>query len=417
MQWISLVLGGLSLASLALILVRLNRPVQDSPGLSAIREKLAIVESQVARLEGIHREEFSRNRQELLAQLSEMRTTIETRLDATRTGTESRLETVRVTLESRLKEIQESNAKKLDEMRQVVDEKLQSTLEKRLGDAFKQVSERLELVHKGLGEMQTLASGVGDLKKVLTNVKTRGTWGEIQLSSLLEQMLTPDQYQANVRVKKNSQDVVEFALKLPGREEQPSDPVFLPIDSKFPMEDYQRLVEAQDKADIAAVDEAAKALEMRLKQCARDIRDKYIVPPATTDFGILFVPIESLYAEILRRPGLAETLQRDYRVVVAGPSTLSALLNSLQMGFRTLAIQKRSSEVWKILGAVKTEFGKFGEILDKVGKKLQEAQNTISDAASKSRRIEGSLRSVESLPVSEAKTLIGDAESVAGDVG
>lgn len=310
---------------------------------------------------------------------------------------EQKMQSMRQTIETQLRALQDDNTKKLEQMRQTVDEKLHSTLEKRLGESFKLVSDRLEQVHKGLGEMQTLATGVGDLKKVLTNVKTRGTWGEIQLGNLLEQVLHAEQYSQNVAVKKNSKERVEFAIKLPGHEGKT---VWLPIDAKFPVEDYQRLLEAQEQVNVTLVEEYGKALEQRIKSQAKDIRDKYIDPPQTTDFGVLYLPIEGLYAEVLRRPGLCELLQRDYRVILTGPTTVAALLNSLQMGFRTLAIEKRASEVWMILGEVKTEFSRFGEILDKTHKKLQEASNTIEDAAKKSRTIEKKLKNVQELPSS-----------------
>ena len=313
---------------------------------------------------------------------------------------EDKMAQMRQTLEEKLRQLQEDNSKKLDQMRATVDEKLHETLEKRLGDSFKLVSERLELVHKGLGEMQTLASGVGDLKKVLTNIKTRGTWGEIQLGNLLEQILAVEQYETNVVTKKGSNERVEYAVKLP-------EGVLLPIDAKFPQEDYQRLLEAEEQADPVLVEEYGRQLEARIKAEAKDIRDKYLDPPFTTDFGIMFLPIEGLYAEVLRRPGLVDILQREYRVNVTGPTSLAALLNSLQMGFRTLAIQKRSSEVWSLLGAVKTEFGKFGDLLERTHKKLQEASNTIVDAAQKSRGIERKLREVQEIPSSEANTLLG----------
>jgi DNA recombination protein RmuC len=305
-----------------------------------------------------------------------------------------------------LRLLQEDNALKLDQMRQAVDERLASTLEKRLGDSFKQVSERLEAVHKGLGEMQTLAAGVGDLKRVLTNVKTRGTWGEVQLGMLLEQILTSDQYETNVCCRLDTTERVEFAVRLPGQDGSGGEPVWLPIDAKFPMEDYQRMLEAQGQGDSAAVEQALKALETRVKQSARDIQTKYIDPPRTTDFAIMFLPTEGLYAEILRRPGLAESLQSECRVVVAGPTTLSAVLNSLQMGFRTLAIEKRSSEVWQLLGVVKTQFGQFGGLLEKVHKKLEQASSTIDDAARKSRTIERRLKDVEAVPVEGAGELL-----------
>jgi DNA recombination protein RmuC len=317
-------------------------------------------------------------------------------------------ETLRAAVESQLTRLQADNAAKLEEMRRTVDEKLQGTLERRLGESFKLVSERLELVHKGLGEMQTLASGVGDLKKVLTNVKTRGTWGEMQLGSLLEQILTPEQYAQNVATRAGSGERVEFALKLPGRDVQDGQPVWLPIDAKFPKEDYERLVAAADAADPAAVEQAARQLEARLRLEARNIREKYLDPPHTTDFGILYLPTEGLYAEALRRPGLVEALQRDCRVNLAGPTTLAALLNSLQMGFRTLAIEKRSSEVWAVLGAVKTEFGKFGEVIDKVQKKLNEASSAIDAAGTRTRVIERRLREVQELPAADAATLLRD---------
>lgn len=316
---------------------------------------------------------------------------------------EEKLETMRQTVEHHLRALQEDNSRKLDQMRAVVDEKLQTTLEKRLGESFKQVSERLEAVYKGLGEMRNLASGVGDLKKVLTNVKTRGTWGEIRLGNILEQILTPDQYDVNVRTKTNSNERVEFAIKLPGQGEANQDVVWLPIDSKFPQEDYQKLVDAQEAADKELADRSIKNLETRIKAEARLIREKYIDPPHTTDFGIMFLPVEGLYAEVLRRPGLCDFVQREHRVVVTGPTILAALLNSLQMGFRTLAIEKRSSQVWEILGEVKTEFGKFGEVLAKTKKKLQEASNTIENAEVRTRAIERKLRKVEELPSEETE--------------
>jgi len=318
---------------------------------------------------------------------------------------EKKLGELRNTVETKLAQIQTDNAAKLEEMRKTVDEKLQGTLEKRLGESFKLVSDRLEQVHKGLGEMQALAIGVGDLKRVLTNVRTRGTWGEIQLGNLLEQVLTGEQYAKNVQTKQNSSERVEFAIKLPGRDGD-GNPVWLPIDAKFPKEDYERLMEAAERADAAGVEDAAKQLEARIKLDAKNIRDKYLDPPNTTDFGILFLPTEGLYAEVLRRPGLMEIMQREFRVVIASPSTLWAYLNSLQMGFRTLAIQKRSSEVWALLGAVKTEFGKFGEVIEKVQKKIQEAGNAIDSAASKTKTIQRKLKDVQELPARDAAKLI-----------
>ncbi len=319
---------------------------------------------------------------------------------------EEKLETIRKTLETQLRSLQEDNARKLEQMRATVDEKLQSTLDKRLGESFKQVSERLEQVYKGLGEMRTLAAGVGDLKKVLTNVKTRGTWGEIRLSHILEQILTPDQYDVNVATKKNSNERVEFAIKLPGQEAEKEKIVWLPIDSKFPQEDYQRLMDAQEAADKTLAEKCIKNLEMRIKAEAKRIKEKYIEPPGTTDFGIMFLPVEGLYAEVLRQPGLCDTLQREHRIVVTGPTTLAALLNSLQMGFRTLAIEKHSSEVWQLLGVVKTEFGKFGDVLAKTKKKLQEAGHTIDKAEIRTRAIARKLRKVQEVPLADTVNFI-----------
>ena len=311
---------------------------------------------------------------------------------------EGKLDALRLTMEHRLQSMQASNTEKLDQMRNIVDEKLQSTLEKRLGESFKQVSERLEQVYTGLGEMRSLAAGVGDLKKVLTNVKTRGTWGEIRLSHILEQILTPEQYAVNVVTRRGGTERVEFAIRLPGQDDAAEGVVWLPIDAKFPQEDYQRLLDAQEAADKEAADRALKSLEQRVKLEARSIREKYIDPPHTTDFGILFVPVEGLYAEVLRIPGLCDILQREHRIVVTGPTTLAALLNSLQMGFRTLAIGKRSNAVWALLGSVKTEFGKFGDTLARTRKKLEEATHTIDQAEVRTRAIERSLRQVEEAP-------------------
>ncbi|WP_198293834.1 DNA recombination protein RmuC [Dechloromonas agitata] len=318
---------------------------------------------------------------------------------------DERFERLKVAVEGRLAAIQADNANKLEEMRKTVDEKLHATLEQRLGESFKLVSERLEQVHRGLGEMQSLAAGVGDLKRVLTNVKTRGTWGEVQLSALLEQLLTAEQFAANVATKPNSGERVDFAIRLPGKDDGAV--VWLPIDAKFPIEDYQRLIDA---VEPAAIEEAAKAIETRLKNEARSIRDKYVAPPHTTDFAVLYLPIEGLYAEALRRPGLAEALQRDYRITLAGPTTLAAMLNSLQMGFRTLAIEQRSAEVWAVLGAVKTEFGKFGEALAHTKKKLDEASNSISKAEVRTRQLSRKLKEVEALPAAESEQLIGVAD-------
>jgi DNA recombination protein RmuC len=313
------------------------------------------------------------------------------------TTNEQKLEGLRQTIELKLGELQKDNAAKLEQMRLTVDEKLHATLETRLGESFKLVSDRLELVHKGLGEMQHLASGVGDLKKVLSNIKTRGTWGEVQLGNLLSQLLTPDQFAQNVQVNPASGERVEFAVKLPGRGSDDRC-IWLPIDAKFPQEDYQRLVDASERGDADAVTASVTALEARVCGEAKKIREKYICPPHTTDFAVLFLPTEGLFAEVLRRPGLCDGLLHDHRVVVTGPTTLAAVLSSLQMGFRTLAIEKRSSEVWQVLSAVKTEFSKFGEVLEKVDKKLHEASNVISDAKVRKRAVERQLKEVASAP-------------------
>ena len=323
-----------------------------------------------------------------------------------RTEMSQHLDKIRLTVEGKLTELQTRNEQKLEEMRKTVDEKLEGTLERRLGDSFKLVSERLEQVHKGLGEMQAMASSVGDLKKVLTNVKSRGTWGEIQLGALLEQVLSPEQFASNVAPKPGSGERVEFAIRLPGRDEAKDQPVWLPIDAKFPQEDYQRVIVASEAGDVEALASASKALEVRIRGQAKDIRDKYIAPPHTTDFAILFLPSEGLYAEVLRRPGLSERLQVEHRVMIAGPTILAALLNSLQMGFKTLAIQERSSEVWRLLAAVKGEFGKFGVVLAKVKKKINEASNQIEQTEVRTREINRKLRDIEALPADQSIELL-----------
>ncbi len=320
---------------------------------------------------------------------------------------------MRLTVEQRLVALQEGNEKKLDQMRATVDEKLHATLELRLGESFKQVADRLEQVHKGLGDMQSLARDVGSLNRVLTNVKTRGVYGEVQLAGLLEQVFTPEQYAANVETVPGSGARVEFAVRLPGRGDV-AHPLWLPIDAKFPREDYERLLDAQERADPVAAEVASRAIEVRIRQEAKIIREKYLAAPYTTDFGILFVPTESLYAEVLRRPGLAESLQRDHRILLAGPTTLLATLNSLQMGFRTLALEKRSAEVWQVLGAVKTEFQKFGEVLAKTKKKLEEASSTIESAETRSRAMERRLRSVEAMPEAGARDLLPGLDDAEG---
>ena len=316
-----------------------------------------------------------------------------------------RMNEVRETLEKQLLQLQTNNAVKLDEMRATVDEKLQATLQARLGESFKQVSHQLEQVHKGLGEMQTLAQGVGDLKHLLTNVKTRGIFGEAQLASLLEQVFVADQYAAQVATRPGSKNVVDFAIKLPGKSEH-GEPLWLPIDAKFPNEDYERLLDAQGRADAPAAEAAGKALEVRIRLEAKSIADKYVEPPYTTDFAILFLPTEGLYAEVLRRPGLMQSLQRDLRITLAGPTTLLAMLSSLQMGFRTLALEKRSSEVWQVLGAVKTEFGKFGDVLAKVKSQTETVLKTLDGAEVRSRAMGRALKKVEALPETEVLALI-----------
>jgi DNA recombination protein RmuC len=331
------------------------------------------------------RDEFSRNREEAGAAAKNQREELARSLEG-----------VRSIVDVRLRQLQDDNAQQIDKMRATVDEKLQGTLEKRLGESFKLVSERLEQVHQGLGAMQQLASDVGGLQRVLTNVKTRGGWSEWQLGVLLDEMLTPEQFAKNIKMRDDTDDRVEFAIKLPGDEN--GAPVWLPIDAKFPMEHYDRLAMAQEKGDPAAVETAIKTLETQLKRCAKDICEKYINPPKTTDFALLFLPSEGLYAEAIRRVGLVQNVQRDCRVTFVGPTTLAALLNSLQMGFRTLAIQKRSSEVWNLLAAVKTEFGKFGESLSAVKDKIDQASRKMEDVDVRSRAITKKLRDVEELP-------------------
>ncbi len=345
-------------------------------------------------------------------QLETMRRQIEV---LTESNTRRLLE-VRVALETKMRELQADNGARLEEMRKTVDEKLHETLETRLTESFRQVSERLERVHQGLGEMQQLALGVGDLKRVLTNVKTRGTWGEVQLEMLLEQILTPDQYAKNVETIPGSNARVEFALKLPGQKEGGA-PVWMPIDAKFPKEQYERLLEAADRADADAVAAAGRELERAVRGEAKTICEKYVSPPLTTDFAILFLPTEGLYAEVMRRPGLADELQRANRVSIAGPSTLTALLNSLQMGFRTLALEKRSSEVWQVLGAVKTEFAKFGDVLAATKTTLERAARNIENAEVRSRQMARKLKSVEALPSEEALLMLGAADGTDPDDG
>nr|WP_315234093.1 DNA recombination protein RmuC [uncultured Albidiferax sp.] len=331
--------------------------------------------------------------------------TLSTQLQALGESNARRMGEVRATLEAQLLQLQQSNAAKLDEMRQTVDEKLQNTLEARLGESFKQVADRLEQVHKGLGEMQSLAQGVGDLQRVLTNVKTRGMFGEVQLENLLEQVLTTEQYGKQIETKPRSGQRVDFAVRFPGRSADGA-PVWLPIDAKFPRDDYERLLDAHERADAVAAEASAKALEARIRAEAKSIAESYLAPPHTTDFAILFLPIESLYAEVLRRPGLMDSLQRDYRVTLAGPTTLLAMLNSLHMGFRTLALEQQASEVWKVLGAVKTEFERYGEWVARIREQVQKASDTLDKADTRTRQMRRALKVVEALPDAEAQALL-----------
>ncbi len=405
--------GLLNLVLLTVLLLRRARGEDAS--------RFLVLEKSQERLEGMTRTEMGKNREELQRIARENREetnramkgltdSLLQRLTESSLQTQQQMERMRSTVEERLKILQADNSQRLEQMRATVDEKLQSTLEKRLGESFKLVSDRLEQVHRGLGEMQTLAAGVGDLRRVLTNVKTRGTWGEIQLGTLLENLLTPDQYGTNVATKPGSRDRVEFAVRLPGKNGKDT-PVWLPLDAKFPQEDFHRLQEAQDSADAVRVEEAAKCLERAVKTAAKDIRDKYLEPPHTTDFAIMFLPIEALYAEVLRRPGLMEGLQREFRVTIAGPTTLSAFLNSLQMGFRTIAIEKRSSEVWSLLASVKNDFSQFSKLLDKTQDKLRQAGNDLERASLTTKKIETRLRVVEQMPEPETLSLFGPGEN------
>ena len=443
--WCLLALGGINAAMVLLLFVRQSdsREVQaDELGRAAV---MAALNANSARLERLEREmgreiaESSRGarqeltqtfavfQQTLLAQGAQAIRTQNAQIDAfgqqlallKQTLSDSlntqlqnlgesnarRMAEVRHTLEAQLAQLQNSNSTKLDEMRATVDEKLQATLQSRLGESFKQVADRLEQVHKGLGEMQTLAQGVGDLKHLLTNVKTRGMFGEAQLEALLEQVFVPDQYAVQIATRPGSKNVVDFAIKLPGRSDS-GEPLWLPIDAKFPNEDYERLLDAQGRADVLGAESAGKALEARIRLEARSMADKYLEPPHTTDFAILFLPTEGLFAEVLRRPGLMEALQREHRVTLAGPTTLLAMLSSLQMGFRTLALEKRASEVWQVLGAVKNEFGKFGDVLSKVKSQTETVLKTLDSAHVRSRAMGRALKKVEALPDDQAQALI-----------
>jgi DNA recombination protein RmuC len=416
-------------------LERLERELRDELGrsgqgtrtdLANVQQVLLAQSGDVARTQNAQIDAFAqqlalmqKGLNDTLAQrLQTVNDTLNTQLQSLSESNQRRVADMRTTLEAKLSELQKGNEAKLDEMRRTVDEKLHATLEQRLGESFKQVADRLEQVHRGLGEMQGLARDVGSLNRVLTNVKTRGVFGEVQLAGLLEQVFTPEQYATNVATVPGSSERVEFAIRLPGRGESAQEaPLWLPVDAKFPREDYERLLDAADRADVAAMELAGKAIEARLKAEAKTIRDKYVSPPHTTDFGILFVPTEGLYAEALRRPGLVEGLQREHKVMLCGPTTLLATLNSLQMGFRTLALEKRSTEVWEVLGAVKTEFQKFGDVLAKTKKKLDEASNTIEQAETRSRAMARQLRTVEALPGEAAAARLGLADGAEPEAG
>ncbi len=410
------VLALLVVVNLAL-LVRLLIRQRSAGADQAVREELRAGREEAAGRSRELREEVSgslgKTAELLTTTVGQLGTTQKEQLESVTTQVRSlvesnqqRMDGLRATISEQLNEMREANEKKLEEMRRTVDEKLQGTLEKRLGESFKLVSERLDAVHKGLGEMQTLATGVGDLKNVLTNVKVRGTWAEYQLEAILEQVLTPEQFDRNVATREGSAERVEFAIRLPGRGDDPDDCVWLPIDSKFPQEDYLRLAEAAREGDADSVAQSTKELLRSVTQSAKTISDKYLNPPQTTDFAVLYLPTEGLYAEVLRQPGLISQLQQDHRVVVSGPTTIAALLSSLRLGFRTLAIEKQASEVWQVLAAVKTEFGKFGGVLDKVKKQLATASNTIEETQTRTRVMARKLREVEQLPVGESDELL-----------
>ena len=415
-----LLIAAITTASLVLVLIHSFKSWEknEKAGLSIIKEELRIARDDEAKAARALRQEVTAGQntstETLVKTISAMGKTqadnlesVTQRIKDLTASNEKRLEQVRNTIDEKLKDLQENNEKKLDQMRQTVDEKLQVALEKRLGESFKIVSERLEAVQRGLGEMKNLATGVGDLKRVLTNVKTRGTWGEVQLGAILEQILTPEQYDMNVQTREGSREVVEYAIRLPGKNHEPESCLWLPIDSKFPQEDYQRLQNAADIADAEGVQQATAALVRTIQASAKDISSKYINPPKTTDFAILFLPTEGLYAEVLRQPGQIEELQQKWRVVVAGPTTLSAILNSLRMGFQTLAIQERSTEVWNVLAAVKTEFSKFGGVLSKVKKQLDIAVNTIEQTSVRTRVMARKLREVEQMPIESSEETLG----------
>jgi len=413
--WVVLVVALLCAALLLAVLARLGHGARE--GLGPLRDELRQGREEAARAAASSRDELARGlataNQTLAQTLAGMGEVQRNQLEALAArlrelseSNQSALTTIRTTLDARVRELQEGNEKKLEEMRRTVDEKLQTTLEKRLGESFKLVSEQLESVQKGLGEMQSLANGVGDLKRVLTNVKARGTWAEVQLGALLSEILAPGQFEKNVHVEPSSREVVEYAVKLPGPKDDPDACVWLPIDSKLPQEDYLRIQDAAESGDFEATQRATEALARAIRLAARDIHDKYVKPPHTTDFAIMFLATEGLYAEVIRQPALIDELQHRHRVVVAGPTTLAALLSSLRMGFQTLAIERQAAEVWRVLGAVKTEFAKFGEVLDKVKKQLDTASRTIDQTGRRTRAMERKLRSVEGLPEAEAAEVL-----------
>ena len=406
----------LAVANLALV-VRLIARASSNSAEQAVRSELRDGREEAAKRSHELREEVSGSLDKTAQTLSttvgqlgnvqkQQLESVTTQVQALVETNQQRLEGLRATISEQLGEMREANEKKLEEMRRTVDEKLQGTLEKRLGESFQQVREQLDAVHKGLGQMQSLAAGVGDLKNVLTNVKARGTWAEYQLEAILEQVLTPEQFDRNVATRENSSERVEFAIRLPGRSDDPNVCVWLPIDSKFPQEDYIRLTEASKSADAEAVAQSTRELMRSVTQSAKTIAEKYLNPPHTTDFAVLYLPTEGLYAEVLRQPGMVSQLQQDYRVVVSGPTTIAALLNSLRLGFRSLAIEQQASEVWQVLAAVKTEFGKFGEVLDKVKKQLATASNTIDQTQTRTRAMARRLRKVEQLPSGESDELL-----------
>ena len=442
LTWILLALGALNLALVAWLLLRPQRPdysellatmdeasdrserelrreISDSArgvrqetaqAFDTFQRALVMQGAEATRTQNAQLDAFS---QQLTLLQKTLADTLSTQLQGLSESNARRLAEVRTTMETQLAQLQQSNAAKLDEMRQTVDEKLQTTLETRLGESFKQVADRLEQVHKGLGEMQTLAVGVGSLQRVLTNVKTRGIFGEVQLEALLEQVLTTDQYARQVETKPRSNQRVDFAVKFPGRGDDGA-PVWLPIDAKFPRDDYERLIDAHERADAVAVELAGKALEARIRSEARSIADNYLAAPHTTDFAVLFLPVESLYAEVLRRPGLMDAVQRQHRVTLAGPTTLLAMLNSLQMGFRTLALERQASEVWKVLGAVKTEFERYGEWVARIKEQVAKASDTLDKADTRARQMRRALKVVEALPGAQAQALLPDADADAG---